>query len=86
MRNWIGIILLLFVCVAGADTEPRVALVQIGPDDFTTKTLGQETVEGHAYLIVQAEARNAQVASTFGPGMTCRTESPVRSCYSIITT
>jgi len=66
MRNWIGLILLLFIGVAGADTETQAALVHIGPDDFTTKTLGQETVEGHAHLIVQAEARNGQIANALG--------------------
>lgn len=76
MRNWIGIILLLFVGMAEADTEPQAALVHIGPDDFTTKTLGQETVEGHPHLIVQAEARNGQIANTLGY---CR----IRAWYDI---
>jgi len=66
MRNWIAIILLLFVGATGAETEPHAALIHIGPDDFTTKTLGQETVEGHKYLIVQAEARNEGIATTLG--------------------
>ena len=66
MHNWISIILLLFVGVAAADTESQAAFVHIGPDDFTTKTLGQEIVEGHAHLIVQAEARNGQIANTLG--------------------
>ncbi len=66
MHNWISIIFLLFVGVAAADTESQAAFVHIGPDDFTTKTLGQEIVEGHAHLIVQAEARNGQIANTLG--------------------
>jgi hypothetical protein len=66
MRIWIGVILLLFVGVAGADTEPQAALVHIGPDDFTTETLGQEILEGHAHLIVQAEVHNEQIANALG--------------------
>lgn len=66
MRSWTGLILLLFFSVAGAETEPQAALVAIGPEDFTTKTLGQEIVEGHAHLIVQAEARNGRTANTLG--------------------
>lgn len=66
MRNWIAIILLLFVGEAGAETESHAAQIHIGPDDFTTKTLGQETIEGHKYLIVQAEARHEEIASTLG--------------------
>ena len=53
MRIWITIILLLFVGTAAAETESQAALIHIGPDDFTTETLGRETVEGHAYLIVR---------------------------------
>lgn len=66
MRNWIAIMLLLLVGTAGAETDPQAALIHIGPDDFTTETLGQETVEGHAYLIVQAEARNGRIANSLG--------------------
>lgn len=66
MRIWITIILLLFVGTAAAETEPQAALIHIGPDDFTTETLGRETVEGHAYLIVQAEARNGRIANSLG--------------------
>ena len=66
MRNWIAIILLLLVGTAGAENDTPATLIHIGPEDFTTQTLGQETVEGHAYLIVQAEARNGQIANTLG--------------------
>ena len=66
MRNWIAIIVLLFAGTAGAETEAPTMLIHIGPDDFTTETLGQETVEGHAFLIVQAEARNGRIANTLG--------------------
>ncbi len=66
MRNWIAITLLLLMGAAAAESEPRATRIHIGPDDFTTKTLGQETVEGHAYLIVQAEARNGRIANTLG--------------------
>ena len=47
-------------------TQPPTALVHIGPDDFTTKILGKETVEGHNYLIMQAEARDGQIARDLG--------------------
>lgn len=66
MRTWIGIFLWLLLSVAGAESDPQAALVHVGPDDFATTTLGQEIVEGHTHLIVQAEARNAQIASTLG--------------------
>jgi hypothetical protein len=66
MRNWIAIMLLLLMGMATAETDPKATRIHIGPDDFTTETLGQETVEGHAYLIVQAEARNGQIANTLG--------------------
>jgi hypothetical protein len=66
MRNWIAIVLLLLVGTAGAENDTPATLIHIGPEDFTTQTLGQETVEGHAYLIVQAEARNGQIANTLG--------------------
>ena len=66
MRNWIAIVLLLLVGTAGAENDTPATLIHIGPEDFTTQTLGQETVEGHAYLIVQADARNGQIANTLG--------------------
>ena len=66
MRNWIITILLLVVGTAGAETEPQTALIHIGPDDFKTETLGREIVEGHAYLIVQAEARTGRIADSLG--------------------
>lgn len=66
MRNRIAIILLLLVGTATAETDPQAALIHIDPNDFTTETLGQETVEGHAYLIVQVEARNGRIANTLG--------------------
>ena len=58
--------MLLLVGTAGAENDTPATLIHIGPEDFTTQTLGQETVEGHAYLIVQAEARNGQIANTLG--------------------
>ena len=66
MRNWIAIVLLLLVGTAGAENDTPATLIHIGPEDFTTQTLGMKTVEGHAYLIVQAEARNGQIANTLG--------------------
>lgn len=75
MRNWI-LIILLFVGAASAEFEPEAARIHIGPDDFTTQTLGRETVEGHAFLVVQAEARNGQIANTLGY---CR----IRAWYDI---
>lgn len=66
MRNWIAIMLLLLVGPVGAETNPKAALTHIGPDDFTTETLGRETVDGHVYLIVQAEARNGRIANSLG--------------------
>lgn len=66
MRNWIVLMLLLFVGTASAEAEPEAVLIHIGPDDFTTETLGRETVEGHAYLIVQAETRSGRIASALG--------------------
>lgn len=66
MRNWIAITLLLLLGTAGAETNAPAKSIHISPDDFTTTTLGQERVEGHAHLIVQAEARSAQVADTLG--------------------
>ena len=76
MRNWIITILLLVVGTAGAETEPQTSLIHIGPDDFKTETLGRETVEGHAYLIVQAEARTGRIADSLGY---CR----IRAWYDI---
>ncbi len=66
MRNWIVITLLLLLNPAVAENEPQATPIHIGPEDFTTQTLGQETHEGHAYLVVQAEARNGQIADTLG--------------------
>ena len=66
MRNWIVITLLLLLGTAGAETNAPAKLIHINPDDFTTKTLGQERVEGHAHLIVQAEARSSRVADSLG--------------------
>ena len=66
MRNWIAIVLLLLVGTAGAENDTPATLIHIGPEDFTTQTLGMKTVEGHVYLIVQAEARNGQIANTLG--------------------
>lgn len=66
MQNLIAIILLLLAGTVSAETDTSATLIQIGPEDFTTQTLGQETVEGHTYLIVQAEARNGEIANTLG--------------------
>ena len=66
MRNWLAIILLLLLDTAGAETNAPTSLRHISPDDFTTKTLGRETVEGRAHLIVQAEARNGRIANNLG--------------------
>ena len=66
MRYWIVILLLSLFGTATAESTSPATRIHIGPDDFTTQTLGQETVEGLAYLIVQAEARNVQIANTLG--------------------
>ncbi len=58
------VLLLTASLVVGADAP--TSLIHIGPEDFTTETLGRETIEGHAYLIVQAEARNGRIASSLG--------------------
>ena len=77
MRNWMLIgVLLLVVGTTTAETESRTALIHIGPDDFKTETLGREVIEGDAYLVVQAEARNGRVAATLGY---CR----IRAWYDI---
>jgi hypothetical protein len=65
MRIWI-LIILLFVGSASAESEPEAARIHICPDDFTTQTVGREAVEGHAHLVVQAEARNGRIADTLG--------------------
>ena len=66
MRNLLAVCLLLLSGGLAVAAEPPTALIQIGPSDFTTETLGQEIVEGHNHLIVQAEARNGQIANTLG--------------------
>ena len=66
MRNLLLVCVLLLTASAVVSAEPPTRRFHIGPDDFTTETLGQETVAGHTYLIVQAEARNGQIASTLG--------------------
>jgi hypothetical protein len=66
MRNLLAVCLLFLSGCLAVAAQPPTALIHIGPDDFTTKTLGQETVEGHEYLIVQAEARNGEIANSIG--------------------
>lgn len=66
MRNLLIVCLLFLSGSLAVATESPTALVHIGPDDFTTKTLGEETVEGHNHLIMQAEARDGQIARTLG--------------------
>jgi hypothetical protein len=66
MRNVLAVCLLFLSGSLAVAAEPPTALIHIGPNDFTTETLGQEIVEGHNYLIVQAEARNGRVADTLG--------------------
>lgn len=63
---------LFIVCVLLLTASPVVVAelpatrIHLGPEDFTTTTLGREMIEGHAYLIIQAEARNSQVANSLG--------------------
>lgn len=66
MHKVLAVCLLFLSTSLMVAAEPPTALIHIGPNDFTTKTLGQETVEGHDYLVVQAEARNGQIAQTLG--------------------
>lgn len=40
--------------------------LRITAEDFNTRTLGHEQSEGHAYLVIQAEARNGRVAGAIG--------------------
>lgn len=66
MRTLFIVFVLLLTVSRVVVAELPTTRIHIGPDDFTTETLGQETVEGHAYLIIQAEARSSQIANALG--------------------
>lgn len=67
MRQTRHLIVILFLLLPGLLVAGEAGLpLHIGVDDFSTRTLGRESHDGHVYLIVQAEARNGRIAEAIG--------------------